>query len=516
MAAAPKPQDSVSFTPYFGGFILETLTVGMYGEARNAIREYIQNGFDSIQRARELRLLARNAGTISVTMTPSDKTLVIRDDGAGLPAASAVQTLTRIGASSKKHSKNAGFRGIGRLAGIVFCDKLTFVTKAKGERVETTVVFDAKRMRAAMSPERGGTASAETVMRRHVHPSQSRTAKVADHFFEVRIEGLRDAPEECTSPQAMRDFLSQVAPVPYPESFRYRDELAAAERQHSIPIEEVTVSVIANGKSKPVFKQYGERFEFDGGEIELTGCEIKASSTGRWWAWIGKKAESGAYTDARVRGLRIRVRNIQIDGAELFRDIFRDNAKSQIRFQDYYLGEIFIKPTALVPNARRDGFEEDRSWRSVRKELGAVAKDLGSEAYAVSTAGKLSLPSQKEALAKVKAEFRTLKRASFQNVDKTIALARKMTTGQQRVAKASQDARPSTVAALAAIGAEYADMKIEALRHVGDAAATIDRERVELEARDALMSEIMEVLDEQLSPACLEEVRELLADFLEE
>lgn len=52
MATPPVKQEPVGFTPYFGGFILETLTVGMYGEARNAIREYIQNGFDSIQRAR--------------------------------------------------------------------------------------------------------------------------------------------------------------------------------------------------------------------------------------------------------------------------------------------------------------------------------------------------------------------------------------------------------------------------------------------------------------------------------
>ena len=44
-------QTRVEFEPYFGGFVLETLTIGMYGEARNAIREYIQNGFDSIQRA---------------------------------------------------------------------------------------------------------------------------------------------------------------------------------------------------------------------------------------------------------------------------------------------------------------------------------------------------------------------------------------------------------------------------------------------------------------------------------
>ena len=31
-------QTPVAFEPFFGGFVLETLTIGMYGEARNAIR----------------------------------------------------------------------------------------------------------------------------------------------------------------------------------------------------------------------------------------------------------------------------------------------------------------------------------------------------------------------------------------------------------------------------------------------------------------------------------------------
>jgi hypothetical protein len=516
MATPPVTQQAVGFTPYFGGFILETLTVGMYGEARTAIREYIQNGFDSIQRARDLKLLAPKAGRITITMAADKKSLVIHDDGAGLPAASAVQTLTRVGASSKKHTKNAGFRGIGRLAGIVFCDKLTFVTKAKGERKQTMVVFDAKAMRAAMAPEKGSAASAEDVMRKHVHPFQSVSSKVGDHFFEVRVEGLRDAPAECTSPKAMRDYVSQVAPVPYPPDFPYRAKLAAAETKNGIPIEEVDITVVSAGKSETVHKRYGGSYEFDGGEIGLTACDIQASPSGRWWAWIGKKAESGSYTDARVRGLRIRVRNIQIDGAELFRDIFRDNAKSQIRFQDYFLGEIFVKPTALVPNARRDGFEEDGGWRGVRKELGAVAKTLGSEAYAVSTAGLLSLDAQKEGLKKTREDFRKLKKFKFADVDRTVALTRTITSRQKRVAKASEAATLSTVAALTAIGGEYTDMKLEALRHVGAAAATLDREKVEAEAREALMAEIMEVLDEQLSPKCLDEVRGLLADFLDE
>ena len=47
----PRPQTLpepavLPISPFFGGSILETLTIGMYGEARNAICEYIQNGFD--------------------------------------------------------------------------------------------------------------------------------------------------------------------------------------------------------------------------------------------------------------------------------------------------------------------------------------------------------------------------------------------------------------------------------------------------------------------------------------
>jgi len=44
----------------------------------------------------------------------------------------------------------------------------------------------------------------------------------------------------------------------------------------------------------------------------------------------------------------------------------------------------------------------------------------------------------------------------------------------------------------------------------------LDRERVESDARDQLISEIMNLLDEQLSPKCLREVKEILSDYIEE
>lgn len=514
MAKPPAQGTPVQFKPYFGGFILETLTVGMYGEARNAIREYIQNGFDSIQRARKRGVLAADSGRIVVTMSDDKKSLTIRDDGAGLPVKSATATLTRVGASTKTHARNAGFRGIGRLAGIVFCDSLTFVAKAKGEREQTVVVFDAKGMRAAMSPTKGSAVSAEDMMTTFVRSFKQPNMNAAQHFLEVRIEGLRDAPAECTSPKAMRDFLSQVAPVPYPPTFPYRRQLEQTALETGIHVDEIDISVVSGKRNDAVYKKYGNKYEFEGGEVELTDCDIKISPTERWWAWIGKKEESGAFSDPRVRGLRLRVRNIQVDGTDIFRSIFQENAQSHARFQDYFVGEIFIRPTALVPNARRDGFEEDSSWRSVRKELRAVAKLLSKEAYDLSNAGRLSLGAQREALKKIREEFRRLKKSNFLDVDKTVKFSRSIATRRNNVAKAMEAADMETSAALAAIGSEFDDIKIEALRHVGNAAETDDREKVENDARDELILEITAILEEQLSPECMAEVRELLSDYL--
>lgn len=52
MTDTPAPigaSTPVEINPFFGGFVLETLTIGLYGEARSAIREYLQNGLDGVR-----------------------------------------------------------------------------------------------------------------------------------------------------------------------------------------------------------------------------------------------------------------------------------------------------------------------------------------------------------------------------------------------------------------------------------------------------------------------------------
>ena len=124
--------------PYIGSYVLETLTTGMYAESRNALREYVQNSFDAIRAAIRSKVIKQSEGRIEITL-PDDNTLNIKDNGTGLSAVSALGTLTAIGLSKKARHQDAGFRGIGRLAGIAFCNTLSFRTKAAGENTETTV-----------------------------------------------------------------------------------------------------------------------------------------------------------------------------------------------------------------------------------------------------------------------------------------------------------------------------------------------------------------------------------------
>ena len=311
----------------------------------------------------------------------------------------------------------------------------------------------------------------------------------------------------------MYDFVSQIAPVPYADDFPYQFELREAAKKCGIPIEEVQIT-IKNGTDKPtpVTKQYGASHKFESGMASLNDYAIHHPPANRWWAWVGKKAESGAYTDTRVSGLRVRVRNIQINGTAIVRDIFQDHAKSYVRFQDYFLGEIFIEPSALVPNARRDGFEEDTAWKRIRDEIAVVVEGLGKEAYQVSKQGQLSAEALNKNLRTAKSELTKLRKADFADLDRVIKLSRRVTIFQSRIAKATLGAAMETAAELQAIGSKLADIKQEVLSHIGGAAATFDREKLQLEARDEFLHEILSLLEDALSPSCFAAVQEALTE----
>lgn len=506
-----QPRD-VPVDPHFGGFVLETLTIGMYEETKNAVREYIQNGFDSIQRAiKKLGQLKAGEGLIRIIYDVDGDGIRIRDNGAGLTSAQAVRTLTSIGASSKDFSSDAGFRGIGRLAGIAFCDELTFTTKAAKEAVQTRVTYNAKKMREMMSPEEGSKYAATELLKACVSAVQTDVDAAAAPFFEVGIRTLVDAPVELTSPEYMEVFVAQVAPVGYREDFPLRAEIEAFARSAPVPLE--TVSIVIEEAGKPanhVLKPYGAEFEIQGApdKVKLSDHKFYTSPNKTWWAWVGKKDATGSYLEEEVRGIRVRAKNIQIDGTDVVREIFQKQSKSTGRYQDWFIGEIFVDPKAIVPNARRDGFEDDKNWKKIRNEIGgSICKDAGTWAQEVSDEGQLTLEKLTEKTKQITSDLATLRRTNFRDPDRTIKVSAAMTSLQKAVGRASRNAEAATLSSLQALNSEIMDMKSEAMSKLVAPAPDVDVDLIEHNARDALLGELMAVLEQYLELPCLNSVR---------
>src|SRR5207302_5043933 len=57
----------------------------------------------------------------------------IRDNGTGVPWSRFTRQLTAVGASGKRGSKARGFRGVGRLAGLGYCQEVIFRSRTSGE-----------------------------------------------------------------------------------------------------------------------------------------------------------------------------------------------------------------------------------------------------------------------------------------------------------------------------------------------------------------------------------------------
>jgi Histidine kinase-, DNA gyrase B-, and HSP90-like ATPase len=546
----PVPQ------PLIGSFLLESITTGMYGERKNAIREYVQNSFDGIQAAIEARGLLSGAGKVSLTLSPDKKTLVIYDNGIGLPHRIAVNTLTAVGASRKERGRQAGFRGIGRLAGIAFTKTLRFRTKAAGDDLETIVEFDCEALRTGML-NTGRKPAAELISACATF-DQTRATDTNAHYFEVSLIGLRNAPAETTDPLHMKAFLSQVAPVDFHPEFRaFRTQIFekaetlqirplpendednkdashaedtaldedkadwsilednASSMLDRIPVSHIAM-VIRSGdpiKEEQIYKPYRPRLGVDdSNDVALTSVSLHHGESGAWWGWIGHKAKPGEYQDDAVSGIRFRLKNIQIDGNDLITLV---PTKNQIRdpftrWSNWFLGEIYIDPRAVVPNARRDNFEEDARWLKIREEISEICGDLTAEARRVSKEHQTSLEMIDKKIEKLRADYLSIIRATTFNTSKAQKILIDSDKLHKDIEKASNGAPSAEQLRLKSMAKELTQIRVALL----EKPKTPEYERFRAAIRREFLDKTLVVLNEYLDIGLFEEVKQALDERL--
>ena len=361
----------------FGINIVEIITKGLYTNSLDALREYIQNSCDAIDDAIKAGILAQGDGTVTIDLDKDKRKITIEDNGMGLSTRYFERTMSSIGNSDKSLKTDRGFRGIGRLGGLAYCDVLIFSSKVAGEKKVSTLTFTAKRLREEFWHERKR--SAESVLRDNMRFDIFDAADDAlEHFFRVEIIDIVNSNKDLLDVAKVREYLSFVAPVTYSPNFYYQELIYKHAAELNFKITEYRIEV--NGE--PVVKNYKvDTNTRQKGRDEIFGVEFRdlRDDDGNLiaWLWFGLSTFKGVLSEKlsedsnKMRGLRLRLGNIQIGGWNTLGDLF-----SEDRGTKYFIGEVHAVDKNLRPNSKRDDLEEDEAYNTLKAALGKCFDEL--------------------------------------------------------------------------------------------------------------------------------------------
>ncbi len=357
-----------------GKNVLESLTTGMYSDNRIVYREYIQNASDSIDRAVRDGTLAKEEANIDITINVNRREIRIRDNGTGIPAKRVHSQLGDIGKSAKNYKEQRGFRGIGRLGGLGYCEEVKFITSAINEPNKTIVTWDCAELRQMLQPHVEPDLDVVEVVRRVTKESTETEAKEA-HYFEVILTGIDKGHDNLLDVDAIKDYLSQVAPVPF--NYQKFTELRAINNKLlELGKQPEEYTLVLN--REPVFKPYARKVTAANKDKDFVeGIEFFQGEYGGkpfFLGWYGKTCLSGMIKDQRVAGIRVRKRNLLVGDSRTMDEFFGRNPTYQ-NYNRWYIGEIYVFHHDLIPNSRRDNFEQNSIFFTFKEEVEKTTRD---------------------------------------------------------------------------------------------------------------------------------------------
>ncbi len=359
-----------------GKDVLELVSSAMYVEPLTIYREYLQNAADAIDAARKSGVLdADEPGRVEITLDGQvgARSIRVRDNGSGIPADSFLSKLLSFGASGKRGTDARGFRGVGRLAGLGFAQELVFRARSRGEDVVSELKWDCRKLRTEL--RRTDDAGLENLVLEITTGSQRlATADDPQHFFEVELVGVdRHGGAKLLGHEAVENYVAQVAPLPFSPDFKHGAEIREALRSRVALAE---LEVFINGEG-PLFRPHRDRIALDDKRstafesptiVEVEGVDGDVAAI----AWFLHHDYEGALPSAsQVKGVRLRSGNIQIGEHTLLEGLF-----NEARFNAWSVGEVHIVDPRLVPNGRRDHFEQNVHLTNLLNQLTPTIRDI--------------------------------------------------------------------------------------------------------------------------------------------
>lgn len=359
-----------NFTPSIGKDVIESLTIGMYEDSRFIYREYIQNSADQIDKAIKEELIQPSEAEIHINIDYDTRSISIEDNATGIISTEVQPILQNIAQSTKKRGVDKGFRGIGRLGGIAYCEELIFETSFKGENKKSILTWNALELKNIIN-NRDVKEDAISVIR-EVTTFSTEKEDSDDHYFKVILKNVTN--DDLLDRDSIKKYLSMVAPVPFATKFIYKSKIYKELKDEGISLDEYKIYLNSGQDCEQIFKGYST-YIYKGDENnrrkedEIIDIEIfkEYSSDGKllFWGWhsISEKNQSLNQINF-MRGFRLRKSNIQIGDEYTLLKLQRDR-----RFHFYFFGEIYGMHPDLIPNSRRDYFTENKVFFEFEQKL---------------------------------------------------------------------------------------------------------------------------------------------------
>ncbi len=361
---------------YAYSFILEALTQGLYPNAFDVLREYIQNGYDAI--LKHMGIYHQQDYKVKINITGNS--IFIADNGIGMRL-DQIKQYRFIGYSEKKLGEEAGFRGIGKIAGLSVAEKLIVTSKAQGESRQYTLSFDAQDMleEILILKAEGKNKPFDELISDHTK-LESHEEDASNHYTVVELYQIRPEFAALLDPSRVRDYVRAVAPVPFNPQFKFSDEInrwliGRVQDYYYIPHfvnDEPVYKPFTNEVSSPKFFTVETQ---EGNEDAIA------------YAWACGNITESQLPEPGPRGLIFRLKNIAIGSGDLVRNMLW-TTNGHLAY--WYFGEIHIVDSEVIPTAERSNFEDnhgrhrlvERSRADVISHLNRDARDRSGQANA--------------------------------------------------------------------------------------------------------------------------------------
>ncbi len=332
----------------FGVKMLDLALGKIYTNPLVIYREYIQNACDGLEMAINKGFIKPQEAVISIQIDKNE--ITIKDRGVGVGVTEIGPRLVDLGNSEKYKDNLIGQYGIGRLIAAQYCEKIIFETSCCGENQKSILTWNTENAFKLIESHEfeDGTDVVNKVTSCIFEPEE-----VNEHYFRVKLCGLKHRIDKLVDIQAVKEYVSLIAPVDY--TLEFKEGYLHPAFEESLEINELykkerIYKVMINGED--VRKPYS--IDIPNKDTELIKplfVKFEDPDDGLLgWGWYALNDKIIQMNNIAFKGIRFRKLNTAVGDYNVMANYMKNVSVN------YFVGEIFLIHENIQPTGSRDGF----------------------------------------------------------------------------------------------------------------------------------------------------------------